>query len=209
MGLAWRKTQDPQTHSFVQAVNQEVAIPTTYILIWADSRTRINHQQKFCVIPANTEAYKNSFFPRTIREWNVLDAWLVDSPSMDAFRERMKSPVGSNRERHPSAHKLHWRFCWLPIQMQIIFKRNLRLWIQWESVYLHRRFRMWNSSMNGVSCRPLKKSESIRKYSGLIKRWYTSFVGNDNLQQKLGFSTHCIIKTSLSPGRWNQSNADV
>ena len=54
----------------------------------------------------NLEAYKNSFFPRTIREWNALDASLVDSPSVDAFRERLKAThrrqlwIGSATHQH-------------------------------------------------------------------------------------------------------------
>ena len=39
-------------------------------LLKADSRTRANHIYKFRTITAQHQAYKNSFFPRTIPQWN-------------------------------------------------------------------------------------------------------------------------------------------
>ena len=44
-------------------------------VVQADSRTRANHIYKFRpkTISSSYAAYKNSFFPRTIPQWNSLD----------------------------------------------------------------------------------------------------------------------------------------
>ena len=55
------------------------AAVTTDILIKADSRTRSKHPYKLKHIQARTSAYKNSFFPRTIPEWNKLSTEAVSS----------------------------------------------------------------------------------------------------------------------------------
>ena len=58
--------------SLFQTIHGLAAIPTTDILIKADSRTRSNHPHKFHHITANSTAYRQSFFPRTIFQWNTL-----------------------------------------------------------------------------------------------------------------------------------------
>ena len=50
------------------------AVSTDSILIEADSRTRANHPFKFRVIPTKTRQYQNSFFPRTVPQWNSLSS---------------------------------------------------------------------------------------------------------------------------------------
>ena len=44
----------------------------TDVLIKSDSRTRARHDHKFKQIWCNTTAYAQLFFPRTVRDWNVL-----------------------------------------------------------------------------------------------------------------------------------------
>jgi hypothetical protein len=63
-----------------------VAIPTDDLLIPADSRTRASNCYKYKQLVAKTEAYRNSFFPRTITEWNRLDNNIVNSATIDSFR---------------------------------------------------------------------------------------------------------------------------
>jgi len=62
-----------------------VAVPTSY-LTPADSRTRAIHIYKFGNISA---AYKNSFFPRTVPEWNNLDKDIAEAPSLSCFKSRL------------------------------------------------------------------------------------------------------------------------
>ena len=40
-------------------------------------------------IDASTSQHKNSFFPRTIPQWNILNQDIADSPSLDAFKNRL------------------------------------------------------------------------------------------------------------------------
>ena len=58
-----------------------LAAAPTDILVKSDSRTRSNHDFKFKHIPARTSTYKNSFYPRTIPQWNALPAEAVAAPA--------------------------------------------------------------------------------------------------------------------------------
>ena len=65
-----------------------VAVPTSS-LIPADPRTKCNHQYKFKCISASTTAYKESFYPRTIPQWNELDKETAEATSINCFKSRL------------------------------------------------------------------------------------------------------------------------
>jgi len=65
-----------------------VAVPSSH-LISADSRTRANHVYKFKNISASSTVYMNSFFPRTIPQWNSLDKDIAEAPSLSCFKNRL------------------------------------------------------------------------------------------------------------------------
>ena len=92
--LGWSTLEDRRKeHRLIlmyQIVNDLVAIPTEDILHDTDSRTRSNHLLTFKHITAKTDAFKNSYFPKTIKEWNNLDSQVVISDTVDTFRERIK-----------------------------------------------------------------------------------------------------------------------
>ena len=44
-----------------------------------------NHQRCFHIQHASTPVFKNSFFPRTIREWNNLDSSVVSAGTVGEF----------------------------------------------------------------------------------------------------------------------------
>ena len=46
-----------------------------------------DHQLKYNIPAASMEAYKFSFYPRSIRLWNQLPATAVSAPSVAAFKE--------------------------------------------------------------------------------------------------------------------------
>jgi len=69
-------------------IHGHTAVPTENILVTADSSTRANHQYK-CYISASTTEYKNSFFPRTIKEWNNCPADLTESSSPHSFKDML------------------------------------------------------------------------------------------------------------------------
>ena len=48
------------------------------------------HSRCFVVPHANTDTYKNSFFIKTIKEWNQLEPQIVASPTVETFRARLQ-----------------------------------------------------------------------------------------------------------------------
>ncbi|KAI8509393.1 hypothetical protein Bbelb_132410 [Branchiostoma belcheri] len=57
----------------------------------AQGRTRGSHQYKYQPIHARTDAYKYSFFPRTIPQWNALPGPVVMAPTVESFRARLEA----------------------------------------------------------------------------------------------------------------------
>jgi hypothetical protein len=54
-----------------------------------DSRTRGGH--KYRQPTTNKEVYRNSFFPRSIRDWNHLPETISSALSLEKFRARLAS----------------------------------------------------------------------------------------------------------------------
>ncbi len=74
-------------------VSAEDLVPHT--LQPADTRTRANHQFKYRHLAATTTAYRNSFFPRTIGDWNRLDCD-VEQDKVEPFKRQLLN------SRHPT-----------------------------------------------------------------------------------------------------------
>ena len=54
-------------------------------------RFQTNNTKPFKIPEAkNSEQYKNSFFVRTVAEWNTLDNEAVHAGSVDAFKAHLK-----------------------------------------------------------------------------------------------------------------------
>ena len=53
-------------------------------------RHQILHNNCFQLPESKTVTYKNSFFPRTISEWNELSEFVVSAPSLEVFRARLR-----------------------------------------------------------------------------------------------------------------------
>ena len=71
-----------------KSLNNIVSIPPTYLPVPTPlSSTRSNHGQKFLHYHTSVDCYKFSFFPRTVPEWNDLPARIVQSNSLDTFKE--------------------------------------------------------------------------------------------------------------------------
>jgi ribonuclease P/MRP protein subunit RPP40 len=62
-----------------------------------DKRTR--GQSRIYQERITNQSLFNSFFPRTIRDWNALPKEVVDTESLDAFRHRLQ--VASKRDESP------------------------------------------------------------------------------------------------------------
>ena len=93
--LKWKTLEDRRKDLrlilMYKIVNGLVAVPATPLEPACD-RTRANHQYKYRTIRTTCDIAKYSYFPRTIPEWNVLRADIVDSPSVDAFKARLAKP---------------------------------------------------------------------------------------------------------------------
>ena len=67
-----------------------VAVPPTRLV--KPNRQLRGHRYKYQHISTNCEQSKHSFYPRTIREWNSLDANIAEAPSLESFRNRLSKP---------------------------------------------------------------------------------------------------------------------
>ena len=77
------------THFFKAANNlSPVEIPE-YVSRPVRHSTR-SHDQAYIQLRASTDQYKNSFLPRTIRDWNALSQDLVQSKTADEFSSRLQ-----------------------------------------------------------------------------------------------------------------------
>jgi hypothetical protein len=87
------RRQNMRLSMFYKIITGLAAVPTEPILTKADGRTRSNHSLKFRHIQSNTAAYKQSFFPATIKVWNSLNSDTIEAPSLASFKHRLASSV--------------------------------------------------------------------------------------------------------------------
>ena len=69
-----------QLTMMIKIIHGLVDIPADDHLTAASTRTRAHH------VPASTDYYKNSFFPKTICLWNILPATLAEAPDLVPFQ---------------------------------------------------------------------------------------------------------------------------
>lgn len=86
--LNWQSLEQRRKHSRLSMMykirNNLVDINADRFLQKSDTRTRGHHRLFQERISDKTLA--NSFFPRTVRDWNLLSASVVSAPSVDSFR---------------------------------------------------------------------------------------------------------------------------
>ena len=68
-----------------QIVKGKVAVQAEDTLVTSDPRTRRNHDHNYRHLSAKTTIYRNSYFPRTIPEWNSLSGACVNAGDVTAF----------------------------------------------------------------------------------------------------------------------------
>ena len=71
-------------------VNKDISIDINEHLARSYTKGRKINNIQFRHIGANTDAYKNSYFPRTLKLWNKLDQKLVNSKNIDQFKTLYK-----------------------------------------------------------------------------------------------------------------------
>ena len=88
--LQWRSLQECRLTArlcmFYKAVNGHAARDIPNHMATTQRRTRTRHNLQHAVPSANTDSYRFSFFPRTIKMWNILPAASVNVPNVDSFK---------------------------------------------------------------------------------------------------------------------------
>ena len=87
--LQWEPLAERRTKARVilmyLILNDEVAIPISPSIL------QPGLQGRFIQPTHHYQQYKHSFYPRTIRNWNLLPSKLKDSPSLDSFKTDYQS----------------------------------------------------------------------------------------------------------------------
>ena len=87
--LAWPTLESRRKNArlcmMYRIVHGLVAIPFEQYLVKSTTRTR-GHDQRYPIIGGNINVYRDSFLPRTIRDWNSLSQSLVSSETLDQFK---------------------------------------------------------------------------------------------------------------------------
>jgi len=84
--LAHRRREQRLTLLF-KIIHGLVAIPANDHIAFNKRPSRTGHSQQIKIIATNTDIFKNSFFPRTIRDWNLLPESAIKSDTVDSFKD--------------------------------------------------------------------------------------------------------------------------
>ena len=76
-----------------QAIHGTIAITTPAYVIPTDLRTRQYHPLRKTQLGASTDVYKFSFWPRTIRDWNMLPIDTLGKTNLKSFKSALKEKV--------------------------------------------------------------------------------------------------------------------
>ena len=74
---------------FYKILNGEACITIPEYVNRSDIKTRQHHKDRFSRLSTSTDAYKYSFIPRTITDWNKLPEEVIQAPSTETFRKRV------------------------------------------------------------------------------------------------------------------------
>lgn len=93
--LQWDSLQDRRRAHRLTCLykihHDELEIPRTYITPKTD-RARRGHDQQFQLYNTNLTSFTNSFFPRTIKDWNTLPQSTISQPTMKSFKQSILLP---------------------------------------------------------------------------------------------------------------------
>jgi hypothetical protein len=76
--------------TFFKIQHSLIAVPLPQIVIRPE-KPRPGYPHQFRIPFCNTEAYKNSFFPRAIRDWNALPSHIACQDSLPPFQTALSS----------------------------------------------------------------------------------------------------------------------
>ena len=85
-----QRRQISRLRIFHKTIYQHLALQIPEYYITTNYPTRHHHPLHFITPQVNTNSYKYSFFPRTIREWNGLPIKLIETANLDIFFDDIK-----------------------------------------------------------------------------------------------------------------------
>ena len=69
--------------------NSLIYVPNQHYLLAAVTSTRANHPLKLLHIYARTNYYRNSFLPRTVKDWNDLEIENLNNIDLETFKNNL------------------------------------------------------------------------------------------------------------------------
>ena len=92
--LGWKplteRRREHRLSLFYKIINGLVAIPADTHLHLNTRNTRISKSKSLKLPICTTDTFKHSFFPATIRDWNLLPDDVVNCKNMSPFKETMR-----------------------------------------------------------------------------------------------------------------------
>ena len=74
---------------FYKIIYHHLALEVPPYFISTQRPTRYQHTLHYIIPFANTDSYKHSFFPHTIRDWNNLPIELIETSSLESFKSNL------------------------------------------------------------------------------------------------------------------------
>ena len=71
---------------FYKITTNQIAIPIPTYITQRQRSTRRSQNQRFIRLGSNMDAYKYSFFPRTLKDWDDLPQDIIELPSVEQFK---------------------------------------------------------------------------------------------------------------------------
>ena len=124
-------------------LNESVEIPINDRLIPADRRTRGGHNQAYKHIRANTTLRQNSFWHRTIPDWNSLPAAAIELKTCGSIQEsagRLDLSASSPPPFQPNTPQWRAAGVFTQSQSQRPRVRKSTMWSTWNA----------HKAMNGI-----------------------------------------------------------
>ena len=88
--LGWKplheRRREQRLTLLFKIVNDLVAIPADQHIRYNNRTSRNRHSKQLKVESSNSDIYKNSFFPRTIIDWNNLPQSVIDCDTVENFK---------------------------------------------------------------------------------------------------------------------------
>ena len=74
---------------FYKAIHHPMALSVPQRFLSTSYPTRNYHQYHYIIPSARTSFYQNSFYPRTIKEWNLLPINIIETSNLQSFSSNL------------------------------------------------------------------------------------------------------------------------